>query len=210
VECKSTLITVNVTNEGLLKNTFVLSVDAPKWVSIQPDFLTLEPKEKGQVFLVVSPPLNEAGNEYDITVKALSTGLSSVATMKLYIVGVGETGSIESEPLTASVDYANNSIVVNAVAGAMVNLYSPSNESYSLVAGVDGIALLETTEQGVWTITVLKDGFEPAVMEYALEGESSPQAGLFLASSGAVYVLILAAFLMVGAFVYKQFFEAKK
>jgi len=210
VECKSTLITVNVTNEGLLKNTFALSVDAPKWVSIQPDFITLEPKEKGQVFLVVSPPLNEAGNEYDVTVKALSTGLSSVATMKLKVVGAGETGSIESEPLNVSVEYANNSIIVNSVEGAMVDLYSPSNESYSLVAGVDGIALLETGEQGIWIITVLKDGFEPAVIEYSLEGEALPHTGVFVANQGVVYVLILAAFLVFGAFVYKQFFEAKK
>lgn len=207
VECKSTLITVNVTNEGLLRNTFALSVDAPKWVSIQPDFLTLEPKEKGQVFLVVSPPLNEAGNEYDVTVKALSTGLSSTATMKLKVVGAGE-GSVHAEALQASVDYANGSLFVHSLEGALVDFYSPSNESYSMLTDANGIALLETAEYGIWTITVLKEGFEPAIIEYALETEAAPEANGF--ASSVVYLLILAAFLVFGAFAYKQFYEGKK
>ncbi|MFA4946087.1 MAG: hypothetical protein WC607_00910 [Candidatus Micrarchaeia archaeon] len=213
VECASSVIPVTVKNMGLLRNTFALSVEGPKWASLRPEFVTLEPQEATTVYLVVSPPLNEAGTTHDVTVKALSTGVSSSVTVQVIVVGAGEKPSVETKPFTANVSYADGALVIESLPGALVHVESPSGENYTMLADASGVATLSAETEGKWLITVLKEGFAPVVMEYSLGGTGTPQTGWFtgvLSGKALIYLGILALFVASGAFVYQQFLAKRK
>jgi len=215
VECESTLISVNVTNTGLLKSTYVLSVDGPKWISIQPDFLVLEKGETSEAYLVASPPLNEAGNTYNVTVKAVSTGVTSTQSMLLNIVGVGEKVPPRGVPLqmNASATLENGVLTVYAMPGAIVQIRSPSGEGSSYSVDARGVITANATQEGEWKVSVLKAGYEPKTFVFTVAPAVAPQTGLFagaLSGKNAIYLAILAIFAVSGAFVYYQFVIGKK
>ena len=196
VECKSSLIAFNVTNAGPVDNAFSLKVEGPKWVTVNPEVLSLKPHEVGQSYLVISPPLNTVGNEYEVMIRVISKG---VATEKKIIVSVGAVGSKEeSLEWYAQIMHANGLLNVSGPGGAIALVLSPDGNVSQYVLE-PGFVLLQA-EPGEWLVSVEYAG-ETQTLSYTVEG-AKPQTGMFTASDGLLYagVIILFAVLAVVAY----------
>lgn len=73
VACRTeaTSRTVEVTNKGRLRDTIVIELDGPDWVSVSESEFTLEPNASKELTLNFSPTETEEGN-YEVKVKARS------------------------------------------------------------------------------------------------------------------------------------------
>ncbi|VVB67873.1 Uncharacterised protein [Candidatus Norongarragalina meridionalis] len=188
VECASTIIPVTIQNTGMVKNAYALDVEGPVWVNVTPDFVLLEKAEAQTVYLSASPPLNEAGKSYTIKVIATSKGVVSTKEIKLDVVPVGSKASptpkLEIMPLDVS--YGASTLRFKCADGALVSVKSPSNKT-SAATCVNGTASLGADEYGVYSIAVTKAGFVPITTTYEAK-KPSPQSGMFLASTAALWI----------------------
>ncbi len=63
---------VSVSNRGLEKESYEVSIDGPSWVSIIPNELELNPEQKGNINLNIDPNEDVKEGNYEITIKAES------------------------------------------------------------------------------------------------------------------------------------------
>ncbi len=196
VECKSSLVPFNVTNSGPVKNAFSLKVEGPKWVNVNPEILKLKPHERGQSYLVISPPLNTVGQEFDVKIRAISKGVATEKTVKLKIGAVTEPQDAE---WYAQMSHYNNTLNVSAPKGAIASVLDPAGNvtRYRLEQGF----VLLGAEDGEWLVSV-EYGGETQTLSYVVGEEPGAQTGFFTASNGALYAgaLVLLAVLLVAAY----------
>jgi len=71
-----------VKNTGISQNTFNLELDASKWVKLETDKITLQPKTEKKLKLIINPDTNI--DDYNIVVKAAdSSGVSAEDSIKI-------------------------------------------------------------------------------------------------------------------------------
>lgn len=203
VECKSSLISFNITNSGPVTNSFALKVEGPKWVAINPEVLTLNAHERTQSYLVISPPLNTVGQEFDVVIRAVSKGLATEKKIKIRI------GAVGSKPIPQEwgiqLEEENKTLRIIAPQGAIVSILSPDN-NVTTIENIEGYLLFDA-EPGDWLISVEYAG-ETQTITYSVENiEPNNSTGLFsFASSNLLYAgaIILLAALVVAAYTKTQ------
>jgi len=84
-QCSNKVIGLNITNTGLVKDTFNLSVHdgAAKWVLIEPSEIELGPNETKTSYMVIRMPADVEVNDYFINVTAASDMSSDTETIKI-------------------------------------------------------------------------------------------------------------------------------
>ncbi|MEA3229930.1 MAG: hypothetical protein U9P44_03370, partial [archaeon] len=71
-ELKGYLYTLTVKNDGEFDAEYTAILEGPKWISINPKELFLEPGESAEIFVYASPEYNTAKGTYNINVKIKS------------------------------------------------------------------------------------------------------------------------------------------
>ncbi len=70
--CNATTIEVTLKNTGEKETAYNLSVSGPEWVSIEPNFIELQPGEEGIAYFYVTPPLGVETGAYTAGIHAES------------------------------------------------------------------------------------------------------------------------------------------
>ena len=84
-QCSNKVVELNITNLGLTKDTFSLTVHdgAAEWILIEPDELVLEPNETKTSYMAIRMPVDVEVKDYFINVTAASAMSSDTETIKI-------------------------------------------------------------------------------------------------------------------------------
>ncbi len=78
---------ISIKNTGEVLQKFVLSVDGPEWVYVEPRSLVLEPGEEGNAYAYISPPYATPPGNYTVKITASSNHTQGEFEMNVYIPG---------------------------------------------------------------------------------------------------------------------------
>ncbi len=141
---KSKAVPVKIKNTGEKTDTYRFSVEGPVWAFLQPDTVTLNPGEEGEVYLYISPIFGTKPGEYKTTIKLKSDYVES--STDFTIVVVSGTGEIKEE---------NKTVVIKP--GKEVVLNASVNKTGREVTG-EAVAIDENTKLiivGILTIIII-------------------------------------------------------
>ncbi len=94
-ENRSVIYEVNLENTGTKANTYTLSVDAPEWITVRPEQVSVAPGETGKAFIYAGIPFNQSDASIDITATATGEQVERSETVQL-IIGDEVRDAVES------------------------------------------------------------------------------------------------------------------
>lgn len=192
---------VKVKNTGIIDNVYSLSIDGPPELKLEQDTLQLKHGEERDVFLSIKTPVESAGREASVRIKAVSKDVVSFKDFKIISIKPGEAINETEKQLQANVAFDAGVFVVTTENGAVVTFISPLGATQE-IAAENGVAKFKANQTGEWIIRVAKTGSEALEMKFNA-GSISPLSGFFTASSrGALVAIILVIALFVVAFAY--------
>lgn len=192
---------VKVKNTGIIDNVYSLFLEGPPEVRLEQDVLQLKRGEERDVFLSIKAPVENAGREATVRIKAVSKDVVSFKDFKITVVKPGETPDETKAEIKADVAYDAGVFVVKTEDGAIVSFVSPAGKAEN-VTTENGVAKFKANETGGWTLRVSKAGFETLEMRFDAQN-ISPLSGLFTGTSRApliAIILLVALFVIVFAY----------
>ena len=94
-ENRSVIYEIHLDNTGTRTNSYVLSVDAPEWITVRPGQITVPAGETEKSYIYAGIPFNQSDANIDITATATGEQVERSQTVQL-IVGEEVTDSVES------------------------------------------------------------------------------------------------------------------
>jgi PGF-pre-PGF domain-containing protein len=76
---------IEVVNEGNRVTSYLLRIEAPEWVSLQPEELTIQPRDSEDAKLILQPNENIPMGSYDVTITAIVEATGKEYTKELTI-----------------------------------------------------------------------------------------------------------------------------
>lgn len=94
-ENRSVIYEIHLENTGTQTNSYVLSVDAPEWITVRPGQITVPAGETEKSYIYAGIPFNQTDATIDITATATGEQIEKSQTVQL-IVGEEVKDSVES------------------------------------------------------------------------------------------------------------------
>jgi uncharacterized membrane protein len=145
---KSKAVPIKIKNTGEKEDTYKFSIEAPNWVFLQPDTVTLSPGEEKEVFLYISPIFGTELGEYETTVTVKSDYIESSTEFIIDVV---------SETAKPGIYPEGNKTVVITPPGKEVVLNASINKTEADITG-ETVAISESTKLiivGVLTMLIV-------------------------------------------------------
>lgn len=110
-ECEATTLPVEIDNTGEKPASYILSLEAPDWIYMEPTAFDLEPGESGTAYLYLSPDFGVEEDIYILTIKAES---EHVELVKIVDVVVTENITAEEPGVSLNISAGN---ITGAIVG---------------------------------------------------------------------------------------------
>jgi len=94
-ENRSVIYEISLQNTGTQVNTYVVSVDAPEWITVRPGEITVPAGETEKSYIYAGIPFNQTGTSIDITATATGEQVEKSQTVQL-VVGEEVKDSVDS------------------------------------------------------------------------------------------------------------------
>ncbi|MEA3430550.1 MAG: hypothetical protein U9R08_04730 [Nanoarchaeota archaeon] len=165
-------------NIGENKETINLELDAPEWVSISDDSVTIEPNTTKKVMLILNPETNSTG-KHDIKVSASIQGsnLKKTGQMQVQIITGKQCSAFNIESLrTIQINNSNQTILIPVEnRGAIAETYTISIDSPEFITLNSNTLKLDPAEKGFIELKTNPDQNQ-GTYEVLIQASTSEQA----------------------------------